>query len=92
MQFGLYEWVYLITGIFGAYILYRFMAVFFDTRRTSGKVEVFTYAAYFLIVNSIYLFINIPIIMMIASLIAFFLLTYNYESTFKNRILSTVLI
>lgn len=92
IQFGLYEWVYLITAIFGTYILYKFMAVFYNTRRTSAKVEVLSYIAYFFIVNSIYLFVNIPIITMIASLIAFFLLSLNYESTIKERILSTFLI
>lgn len=92
MNFGIYEWVYIITAIFGTYILYKFMAVFYDTRRTSSRVELLSYTAYFIIVNSIYLFINIPIIMMIASLIAFFLLSLNYESTIKERILSTFLI
>jgi hypothetical protein len=92
MQFGLYEGVYLITGIFGAYVIYRFVAMFFNKRRTSAKVELLSYAAYFLIVNSFYLFINIPIIMMIVNLTALFLISFNYESTIKNRILSAVLI
>lgn len=92
MNFGIYEWVYILTAIFGTYIQYRFMAVFFDTRRTSARVELLSYIAFFLILNSIYLFVNIPIIMMIASLTAFFLLSLNYESTIKKRILSAVLI
>lgn len=92
IPFGVYEWIYIITGIFGLYILYRFMAVFFDKRRTSARVEFLSYLAYFLIVNSIYLFINIPIVTMSANLTAFFLLSYNYESTIKKRILSALLI
>lgn len=92
MQLGLYEWVYLITSIFGTYILRRFMAVFFDTRRTSVRFEFLSYLAYFLVVNSIYLFINIPIVTMSANLTAFFLLSFNYKSTIKKRILSAVLI
>jgi len=92
MEFGVYEWVYILTAIFGTYILYKFMAVFFDKRRISARVELLSYAAYFFIVNSIYLFVNIPIIMMISNLISFFLLSLNYESTIKNRILSTLLI
>ena len=92
MQLGLYEWVYLITGTLGTYIIYRFMAVFFDTRKTSAKFEFLAYLAYFIIVNGIYFIVNIPIIMMMANLIAFFLLSFNYESTIKKRILSTILI
>lgn len=92
MQFGLYEWVYLLTSVFGTYILYKFMAVFYDTRRTSVKDEFLCYLAYFIIVNSIYLFINIPIITMTANLTSFFLLSFNYKSTIKKRVLSSVLI
>lgn len=92
MHLGLYEWVYTLTAIFGIYILYRFMAVFFDTRRTSVKSECLSYLAYFIIVNSIYLFINIPIVTMIANLTAFFLLSFNYESTIKKRLLSAIFI
>lgn len=92
MRFGLYEWVYIATAIFGTYVLYRFMAVFFDTRRTSIKFEFLSYLAYFFIVNGIYLFINIPIITMTANLAAYLLLSLNYESTMKKRILSAFLI
>lgn len=92
IHFGLYEWVYLLTAVLGAYVLYRFMAVFFDTKRTSTRLELLSYIVYYAIVNGIYLFVNIPIVMMVASLIAFFLLSYNYESTIKKRILSSILI
>jgi len=92
MKFGVYEWVYILTSIFGMYVLYRFMSVFFDTRRTSARLEFLSYLAYTMIVNSIYLFINIPIVTMAANLTAFFLLSFNYESTVKKRILSTLLI
>jgi len=92
MQFGLYEWVYIFTGFFGIYIVYRFMNVFFDTRKTNAKVELLSYFTYFLLINGIYLLINIPIILMVTNLLAFFLISYNYESTIKNRILSAVFI
>lgn len=92
MQIGVYEGVYLITAVLGSYVLYRFMAVFFDTKRTSARFEFLSYVAYYIVVNGIYLFVNIPIIMMITSLIVFFLLSYNYESTIKKRILSSILI
>ena len=92
MVFGVYEWVYILTSIFGMYVLYRFMAVFFDKRKTSAKAEFLSYLAWTCVVNCIYLFINIPIVTMIANLTAFFLLSFNYESTVKKRILSALLI
>ena len=38
----------------------------------------------------IYLSVNIPIVLMIANLLALIGLTYNYQSTFKKRILAVV--
>jgi two-component system, LytTR family, sensor histidine kinase AgrC len=92
MHFGVYEWVYILTSIFGMYILYRFMSVFFNTRRTSARFEFLSYLVCTIIVNCIYLFINIPIVTMASNLAAFFLLSFNYESTVKKRLLSAILI
>jgi two-component system sensor histidine kinase AgrC len=92
MQLGLYEWVYIITDIFGTYTIYKFMRVFFETRKTHAKLELITYIGYFLFIAVIYFFVNIPIILMICNLAAFIGLTYNYESTLKKRILSVVFI
>lgn len=92
IQFGLYEWVYLLTSALGAYVVFRFMAIFFDTKRTSARFEVLSYATYYIIVNGIYLYVNVPFVLMIANLTAFFLLSYNYESIMRKRILSAVLI
>ncbi len=92
MQFGLFEWAYMITSILGVYVIYRFMAVFFDTRRTSARVELLSFIAYYFIGNGIFIFVNVPIIMLFFNLTTFFLLTYNYESTIKNRVLSVFFI
>ena len=92
MRFGVYEWVYILTSVFGMYVLYRFMAVFFDTRRTNARFEFLSYLTWTLTVNCIYLFINIPIVTMTANLAAFFLVSFNYESTIKKRVLSAILI
>ena len=90
MQLSLYEWVFIITDIFGTYTVYKFMTVFFETRDTHWKVELLSYIGYFLVISVIYLSVNIPIVLMIANLLALFGLTYNYQSTFKKRILAVV--
>ncbi|MDD3168006.1 MAG: GHKL domain-containing protein [Eubacteriales bacterium] len=92
MQIGLYEGVSIISDIFGAYIIYRFMEVFFDTRKFSKTVEITSYAVYYIIGTLLFIFMNIPVVLMIYSLVAFFALSYNYESTVKNRILSALFI
>lgn len=90
-EFGLYEWVYGISGIFGTYTLYMYMKVFFNIKKTNFSVELLSYAAYYIIITLAYLLINIPIVLISLNLLTFFCLTLNYESTFKKRILATVL-
>ena len=91
MQFTLYEWVYMIIDIFGTYVIYRYMKVFFEQQRSSKKIEFLTYALYYIFITGIFLFINIPIVLITSNILAFFLLSFNYESTIKKRILSAVL-
>ncbi len=92
MQISLFEWVYLVTNIFLAYTIFKFMQVFFDTRKTNKYVELLSYVIFFVVISAVYLLIDIPVVTMVSSLIVYFCLTYNYESTIKNRIISTVLI
>ncbi|HAX52772.1 MAG TPA: hypothetical protein DCX82_12675 [Lachnospiraceae bacterium] len=90
MHLGLYEWVYIVTSVFGAYTVYKFMTVFFEARDSHRKVELLTYIGYFLIITSIYIFVNVPIVLMISNLVTLIGLTYNYRSTLKKRILAVV--
>lgn len=92
MNFGLYEWVYIITDIFGIYTVYKFMSVFFERKKSDRKIELLTYLIYFLFISAIYLFINIPVILMLCNLICLIGITCNYDSTIKKRILSVVFI
>lgn len=68
------------------------MQVFFDTRKTNRYVEIITYIAFFILISTVYFYINIPIVNMITNIVALICLTYNYESTIKNRVVSTLLI
>lgn len=83
-----YDLAYLITNVFGTYTIYKFMRVFFDKMVSNGKIEFLTYVTYFSLISSMYLYINIPIVMLICNVILFFLLSYNYEGSIKNRVMS----
>lgn len=91
MQLTLYEWIYIVIDIFGTYVIYRYMKVFFEQQRSSKKVELLTYIIYYIFITVIFLFVNIPVVLISSNLIAFFLLAFNYESTIKKRILSAAL-
>ncbi len=92
MQLTVYEWIYIIIDIFGTYVIYRYMKVFFEQQRSSKKVELLTYIIYYIFITGIFLFVNIPVILMICNISAFIALSYNYESTLKKRVLSILMI
>ena len=92
MILNIYDFTYLITNIFGTYIIYKFMETFFDRSEVNKKLEFFSYFIYFIVTSVIYLTINIPIVNLLFNLTLLFLLTFNYESSAKNRIISTIFI
>lgn len=87
-----YTIVYLISNLFGAYIISRFMNVFFSESRTSIRIETISYILYFIITSSVYLLYKSPAINLISNLIFFVLLTFNYVGTWKMRAVATILI
>jgi len=90
MHLSLYEWVFIITDIFGTYTIYKFMTVFFETRKSTRRTELLSYFGFFILMSTIYLLVNIPIILMISNLVTLIGLTYNYHSTLKKRILAVM--
>lgn len=92
MELGIYEWVSITLDIFGTYVIYKFMGIFFDTRKSSRKMEFFSYALFYIVSTLLFIFVNVPIVLLLYNLIAFFILSYNYESSMKNRILSALFI
>lgn len=83
--------VYLIVNMFGAYNIFRFISVFFDRSRTDKKIEFMSYAAYYFVINLLFIaFDNNPALNVAANLIMFFLLTYNYHSSMKTRLIAAV--
>lgn len=92
MTYNIYDYIDLITGAFGTYIIYKFMSIFFDRSQVNKKRELFSYLIYFIIINIVYLTVNIPILTLLSNLILFMLLTLNYQASMKNRIIFTIFI
>ena len=89
---SMYDLVYVITNILGTYTILKFMNVFFKRKEANKKIEILSYAAYFIFITVVYFFVNIPVVMTICNLIAFMSLSFNYKSDMKKRILSILLI
>lgn len=73
-----------------AYVIYKFMKIFFDKSKHSESLEAFSYIAYVFIISLVYLFIKIPIVLLFANILLFFCLTLNYVGNFKQRLLTTL--
>lgn len=92
MGLNINDYMYIISGIFGTYITYRFMRLFFDSRRTSPIIEFISYLVYFLLITIIYYSFNTPILNLLTNILLFFALTFNYNTGMKNRILSILFV
>lgn len=92
MVFNNYNIVYLISNMFGTFVLYKFMDVFFDREITNKRVEFISYFIYFILNSFIYLTLNIPILSLVSNIIFFYLISLNYQSTIKKRLIAVFLI
>ena len=92
MIVNIYDLAYIIGNIFMTYVLYKFMKVFYTEKITNRKIEVGSYAIYFLMITLLHIFVKIPIILMISNIGLFFVITFNYKSSIKKRVLTSFLI
>ena len=87
-----YDFIYLLTNIFGTYTIYKFMHIFFDHNEINKRVELASYISYFLLIGAVHIVFEIPIINVFSNLILFFLLTGMYSLTWKLRFIAVVYI
>ncbi len=92
MEFIIYNSVYVIMNLFRTYIIFKFMGVFFDRKGTNKRIEKLSYLSYYVCITGIYLFINIPIVMMTSNVLALLFLSLNYHASMKQRVLSVFLV
>ncbi|WP_052307061.1 hypothetical protein [Acetobacterium woodii] len=92
MNLNSYQVVYLIANIFGTYILYKFMHVFFEQKEANHKIELLSFGGYYIVIALVYLIINIPVVTMVCNMFAYLGLSFNYRADIKRRLLSVFLI
>lgn len=81
-----YDVIYLLTNVFGTYVIYKFMSIFFKGDKTNKKIELLLYILYFISIGIIHIRFNIPIINVLSNLLFLFLITSVYSSSLKLRI------
>ncbi len=88
----LYNTVYITNNIFMAYVLYRFLRIFYNQRRTTKVIEICCYAGYVILISLTVFFDTLPFVYMLLSLGCTFALTFLYQGKVQKQLLSTVLI
>ncbi len=75
-----------------AYIIYQFMYVFYSETKVEKYREILCYVGYFVIITAVHTAIQMPIVVALANVILFFLLTLLYSMDIRKNLLSVVLI
>lgn len=84
--------IYLVTNVFYAYILCKFMRAFFGQKGKNQKAEILSFVAYYCVISVIYVGFHNSIVTLWSNLMLYFLLTFNYESSFKLRLANVIFI
>jgi len=81
---------YLVQNIMVTFAIERFMRVFFEKVRTRLIIIFLSYLFYSIVTSFAFLFLNIPVINMLVSLITIFIITLNYTSSLIKRIVTMI--
>lgn len=88
----LYNVMYLIFNIFGTYIIYRYMGIFFYDSNVNRRLELFSYISYYIIISAAHLLISDSYLNLILNLFLFFFISLNYDSSLKKKMFVSLLI
>ena len=80
---------YIVTNIVTMLAIERIMGVFFEKRKTSLIVTSSSYIFYFVLSSLTFLLLNTPILNLFVSISTFFIITLNYESSIKKKLVAT---
>lgn len=92
MAISIYFIIYIILNVLSTYTIYKFHRVFFSKIRSNQSLCLISYFFYYVFITFIYLYFNLAYLTMLCNIVLFFLLTFNYDTDFKHRIMSTLTI
>ncbi len=90
MQLSDSQWVILFFMIFDTYLYFVYMSTLFGKPRVKKIIIVSTFAGYYVLLSALFLFINLPIIILVYNIIAYLALTFNYSAHLTKRVLSSL--
>ncbi len=75
-----------------AYIIYKYIHIFYSTCKVNEVLERIAYIGYFVLITITHIFFKVPIIVMSMNILLLFLLTLLYEMKIKKAMLSVAFI
>lgn len=92
MVLDTYTIVYLIVNFFNVLILHRLIISFYEKRKSNNLLYLFLYLAYYVVTSGLYLFVDIPIIALVANFAFIFGLSLCFDTSMPSRFLNSVYI
>lgn len=92
MSIDRYTIIYIFSNIFMAYVIYKYIHIFYFEFKASKRKEQLTYIIYIILSTSIYTVIKLPLVVMITSIFLLFRLILLYYGSLKKAILTTAII
>lgn len=87
MGLTLYEYVYIAMEIISTFCIYRLMRALFQTNGVNRYKEIISYIMYDVLITMVYLFVNVPLAMILCSIVGLTVLSMNYKERMKKRVL-----
>lgn len=92
MFFENYYLVYILGNMVSAYVMYKFIRIFYSKCKVKPVTEIAAYIGYFLLITLTHVGLELPIIVLITNILLLFLITLLYEGDIKKSLLSILII
>ena len=92
MSIDKYTIIYTFSDIFMAYVIYKYIHIFYSECKVSKRMEQLAYISYIILSTSIYTAINLPLIVMITSIFLLLGLIFLYYGSLKKALLTAAII
>lgn len=88
LQMSLYDMVSIVCNLFVLYNTKRFMDVFFSLKDGYKIKATIVYALYFIVLSSLCLYFDVPIVLLITNVLFLFVISMCYNTSLKERLFS----
>lgn len=83
--------VFIIINVLGVYTVYKLMGIFCGNETIKNKKVLFlSYFVYYLLSCVVFIYLNIPIVLLIFNFLIYFIISLNYKVRMKKRLMAII--